>query len=362
MHGVCILRHGVSSRSRRGIGVHGGRAAAAARRATPRSRSRRSPPTPTRAPRSADLYPSLAAGVRAASTYAPLDADRPRRARRRVPARCRTGESQRLAARPGRHGRPRRRPRRRLPAPGRRLRAVVRRGAHRARADRPVRVRAARALPRRDRGRRARRRRPAATRPRRRLALAPLLAAGPRRADGHRRRRGVGRLGRGPRARRPRACSPRRTRTSPPTACSRTATPRRWSRRSTHVAGAAGAGAVHAAPRADDAGHPRHLLRAARGRAACRTDGLLDALPRLLRRRAVRASSIDEPPAHQGDATAPTSCTSPCASTTRTDTVLAIGAEDNLVKGASGQAIQTANLVLGLPETTGLPHRRDCMP
>ena len=39
----------------------------------------------------------------------------------------------------------------------------------------------------------------------------------------------------------------------------------------------------------------------------------------------------------------------------RTGTVLAIAAEDNLVKGASGQAIQNANLLLGLPETLGLP-------
>jgi N-acetyl-gamma-glutamyl-phosphate reductase len=39
----------------------------------------------------------------------------------------------------------------------------------------------------------------------------------------------------------------------------------------------------------------------------------------------------------------------------RTDTVVAIAAEDNLVKGASGQAIQNANLLLGLPETLGLP-------
>jgi N-acetyl-gamma-glutamyl-phosphate reductase len=39
----------------------------------------------------------------------------------------------------------------------------------------------------------------------------------------------------------------------------------------------------------------------------------------------------------------------------RTNTVLAIGALDNLVKGASGQAIQCANLLLGLPETTALP-------
>lgn len=39
----------------------------------------------------------------------------------------------------------------------------------------------------------------------------------------------------------------------------------------------------------------------------------------------------------------------------RTGTVLALAAEDNLVKGASGQAIQGANLLLGLPEVLGLP-------
>lgn len=38
----------------------------------------------------------------------------------------------------------------------------------------------------------------------------------------------------------------------------------------------------------------------------------------------------------------------------RTGTVLALGAIDNLVKGASGQAVQDANLLLGLPEPTGL--------
>jgi N-acetyl-gamma-glutamyl-phosphate reductase len=38
----------------------------------------------------------------------------------------------------------------------------------------------------------------------------------------------------------------------------------------------------------------------------------------------------------------------------RTRTVLAICALDNLVKGASGQALQCANLLLGLPETAGL--------
>ncbi|HEX6419508.1 MAG TPA: N-acetyl-gamma-glutamyl-phosphate reductase [Acidimicrobiales bacterium] len=39
----------------------------------------------------------------------------------------------------------------------------------------------------------------------------------------------------------------------------------------------------------------------------------------------------------------------------RTGWVIALAALDNLVKGASGQAVQCANLMLGLPEATGLP-------
>ena len=39
----------------------------------------------------------------------------------------------------------------------------------------------------------------------------------------------------------------------------------------------------------------------------------------------------------------------------RTGTVLVMSAIDNLVKGTSGQAIQCANLLAGVPETTGLP-------
>jgi N-acetyl-gamma-glutamyl-phosphate reductase len=38
----------------------------------------------------------------------------------------------------------------------------------------------------------------------------------------------------------------------------------------------------------------------------------------------------------------------------RTGWVLALGAIDNLVKGAAGQAVQCANILLGLPEPTGL--------
>jgi N-acetyl-gamma-glutamyl-phosphate reductase len=39
----------------------------------------------------------------------------------------------------------------------------------------------------------------------------------------------------------------------------------------------------------------------------------------------------------------------------RTGTAVVVGAVDNLVKGAAGQAIQNANLMLGLPPDTGLP-------
>ena len=34
---------------------------------------------------------------------------------------------------------------------------------------------------------------------------------------------------------------------------------------------------------------------------------------------------------------------------------MAMGALDNLVKGAAGQAVQCANLALGLDEVSGLP-------
>jgi N-acetyl-gamma-glutamyl-phosphate reductase len=39
----------------------------------------------------------------------------------------------------------------------------------------------------------------------------------------------------------------------------------------------------------------------------------------------------------------------------RTGWVVVLAALDNLTKGAAGQAIQCANLALGLPETAGLP-------
>ena len=39
----------------------------------------------------------------------------------------------------------------------------------------------------------------------------------------------------------------------------------------------------------------------------------------------------------------------------RTGWLVVLCAIDNLVKGASGQAVQCANITLGLPETAGLP-------
>jgi len=38
----------------------------------------------------------------------------------------------------------------------------------------------------------------------------------------------------------------------------------------------------------------------------------------------------------------------------RTGRIVVLAAEDNLVKGAAGQAVQSFNLIHGLPETTGL--------
>jgi N-acetyl-gamma-glutamyl-phosphate reductase len=40
----------------------------------------------------------------------------------------------------------------------------------------------------------------------------------------------------------------------------------------------------------------------------------------------------------------------------RSDTLVVLSVIDNLVKGASGQAVQNMNLMFGLPETTGLEH------
>lgn len=91
----------------------------------------------------------------------------------------------------------------------------------------------------------------------------------------------------------------------------------------------------------------------ARPTAATSTAALLEVL---------RAAYDDEPFVLVTDGSPSTKATlgSNCAHVTarfdeRTGWVLAIAALDNLTKGASGAAVQCANLLLGLPETTGLP-------
>ena len=81
----------------------------------------------------------------------------------------------------------------------------------------------------------------------------------------------------------------------------------------THVARGDGRGAVHAAPRADDARDPRHLLRAPDDRAACRRRGCSSTTASSTR--TIRASSWSTSRRAPRRRTAPTSCTSPCAST-----------------------------------------------
>ncbi len=141
--------------------------------------------------RVADLYPSLVAAYPdlVFHPFEPADLDGVDVAFLALPARPVAAPRRRA----GRPRRPPRRHRRRLPPPGRRLRAVVRRGPRGAGADRPVRLRAAGAVP-------LRHRRP---RPRRQPGLLPdggVAGAGaavgrrPGRAHRPRRRRRLRRL------------------------------------------------------------------------------------------------------------------------------------------------------------------------
>ena len=62
----------------------------------------------------------------------------------------------------------------------------------------------------------------------------------------------------------------------------------------------------------------------------------------------------DEPPSTKST-TGSNTCHVTARYDERTGYVVALGALDNLVKGAAGQAVQCANIVLGLDETAGLP-------
>ena len=113
-------------------------------------------------------------------------------------------------------------------------------------------------------------------------------------------------------------------------------------------------GAVHAAPGADEPGHPGHLLRPAGRRC-----GGLDAAARCaeLRRAyaASRSSSSSTARRRRRPRSAPTPPTSRPATTSAPATSSPCAALDNLTKGASGGALQSANVALGLDETAGLP-------
>jgi N-acetyl-gamma-glutamyl-phosphate reductase len=61
--------------------------------------------------------------------------------------------------------------------------------------------------------------------------------------------------------------------------------------------------------------------------------------------RSVRAANICRLAVHR-----------PPESVGRSDTIVVLSVIDNLVKGASGQAVQNMNLMFGLPETAGLQH------
>ena len=78
------------------------------------------------------------------------------------------------------------------------------------------------------------------------------------------------------------------------------------------------------------------------------------ALPRVLRRRSLRVRGR-RAVGHQGDVRRQRRARDRALRRAHGETVVAIAAEDNLVKGASGQMVQAANLLIGLPETTGLP-------
>jgi N-acetyl-gamma-glutamyl-phosphate reductase len=63
---------------------------------------------------------------------------------------------------------------------------------------------------------------------------------------------------------------------------------------------------------------------------------------------------VDEPPALRDVVHRMRVSVTPLASVRR-PTLLVMSAIDNLMKGAAGQAVQNANLMLGLDETAGLP-------
>ena len=296
------------------------------------------------------LYPSLDPGVR----RPPVLALRRRRPERTRPRLHRAPARRVAVARPGdpRTGRARRRSRRRLPAAGRRVPTLVRRTARRARADRSLRVRDGRAVPQGPRRAREHVAVPGCYPTAVSLALAPCAAerlveprgivanavsgvSGAGRAlkttslfsESNENVSAYGLLTHRHTAEMEQALS-HVARADRSRCCSR----RTWCRRR--------------------AGSSRPVTRgrrsAASRRRACSSSTASST-------RTIRASSSSTTRRAPRRPTARNVVHVTVRFDARTDTVLAIAAEDNLTKGASGQAIQAANIVLGLPETTGLP-------
>ena len=178
----------------------------------------------------AELYPSLAAAY-PRPVFDSYDPAAARPGSTWCSAACPTAPRQALMPVLREKVRLGRRPGRRLPAPGRRaVPDLVRRGPRRPRAAARLRLRPARAVPGRDRRRLRRGHARAATRRPPPWPWPRSCSTAWSRPPGIVVDAVVRRVGRRPAARSPTPPSARSTRTSPPTACSPTGTPRRWSR------------------------------------------------------------------------------------------------------------------------------------
>ena len=331
-------------RNRRGIGVHRRRAAAAVPRPPRPRRGVGHRRHPGRHPVAA-LYPSLAAAY-PDIVFATFDAGHGRRRRPRLP-----GPAPRGVPAAGAGAR-RRRPGARIvdlaadfrlrdPAA---YRAVVRRGPPRPRAPRAGSPTASPSCTARTSPAPRRWPPPAATRRPPPWPSPPSSAPGAIETSGHRGRRRQRRVGRGtgPEAHDPlrhRQRGLRRLRAPRPPPHARDRAGHRRHR------------PVHPPPRPHDQGDPGHLLRP-------------PDRPHL-HRRPPRPPAPTPTPASRSSwwATEPPSTKATWGSNTahltarfdpRTGWVVVLAALDNLVKGASGQAVQCANLLLGLDETAGL--------
>ena len=260
-------------------------------------------------------------------------------------------------ARARRPGAARRRPGRRLPAAGpRAVPGLVRRGARPPRAARRLRLRAARAVPRPDRAAPRRVAAPGCYVTAAVLALAPLLRAGLVEPTGIvvDAASGVSGAGRPPKPthhvlRRRRGLHRLRPARPPPHARDRAGL--------AEVAGARVQVLFTPAPGADEPGHPRHLLRPARRPRRSPPTRCWTVLRASLGRRAVRGGHRRRR-RRPRPRSAPTPRTSPPGATPAPAGSWPSPRSTTWSRARSGQAVQCANLVLGLPEARRPADRR----